>query len=105
MLEYKEYKEYMRSRCMCICNTIRTNVLKIFEVVLLIVSMKIVVLMSVKGCTFDTNSRKNSSVVLVHVHRGKSTTLLNSFDTNTTKCCHIYNRCKYAGSNIAIYPD
>ena len=66
--------------------------------------MKIVVLMSVDSCTYDTNSRENSSVVLMHVHRGKSTTLLNSFDKNTTKCCHIYNRCKYAGCNIAIYP-
>ena len=60
--------------------------------------------MSVNSCTFDTNSRKNSSVVLMHVHRGKSTMLLNSFDKNTTKCCHMYNRCKYAGCNIAIYP-
>ena len=74
------------------------------EVVLLIVSMKIVVLMSVDSCTYDTNSRENSSVVLMHVQRGKSTTLLNRFDKNTTKCCHKYNRCKYAGCNIAIYP-
>ena len=74
------------------------------EVVLLIVSITIVVLMSVNGCTYDTNSRKNSSVVLMHVYRGKSTTVLNRFDKNTTKCCHIYNRCKNAGCNIAIYP-
>ena len=74
------------------------------EVVLLIVSIKIVVLMSVDSCTYDTNSRENSSVVLMHVQRGKSTTLLNRFDKNTTKCCHKYNRCKYAGCNIAIYP-
>ena len=73
-------------------------------VVLLIVGMKIVVLMSVDSCTCDTNSRENSSVVLMHVHRGRSTTLLNRFDKNTTKCCHMYNRCKYASCNIAIYP-
>ena len=74
------------------------------EVVLLIVSMKIVVLMSVDSCTYDTNSRENSSVVLMHVQRGKSTTLLNRFDKNTTKCCHKYNRCKYAGCRIAGFP-
>ena len=45
-----------------------------FVVVLLIVSMKIVVLMSVNSCISDTNLRKYSNVVLMHVHRGKSTT-------------------------------
>ena len=44
------------------------------EVVLLIVSMKIVVLVSVNSCISDTKSRKYSNVVLMHVHRGKSTT-------------------------------
>ena len=45
-----------------------------FVVVLLIVSIKIVVLMSVNSCISDTNPRKYSSVVLMHVHMGKSTT-------------------------------
>ena len=45
-----------------------------FVVVLLIVSMKIVVLMSVNSCISDTNLRKYSNVVLMHVHRSKSTT-------------------------------
>ena len=51
-----------------------SNYYDFFVVVLLIVSMKIVVLLSVNSCISDTKSRKYSNVVLMHVHRGKSTT-------------------------------
>ena len=63
-----------------------------------------VVFMSVSGCNYDKNSEKNSNVVVMHVGRGKSTTLLNKIVTFTTKDCRIYNRCKSASCRNAVFP-
>ena len=72
-------------------------------VVLLIVTSKIVVFPHVNSCTYDKNFEKNSNVVVMHVGRGKSTTLLNKIVTFTTKDCRIYNRCKSAGCRNAVF--
>ena len=73
-------------------------------VVLLIVTSKIVVFPHVNSCTYDKNVEKNSNVVVMHVGRGKSTTLLNKIVTFTTMNCRIYNRYKSAGRRNAIHP-